>query len=387
MRKTLIVFGLFVALATAATSQTTTSYFNRIAVTGAGTFGGGITAAGVRLTSPINLPQITWQSDDEPTNEKRWLAIAVNGDWQLRAYDDNSSSSNLAASIARSGTTVGALTWGVTQQLGLGASASAPFYSVSGDSDTGMYFPAANQVGIATGGTLRSTWASTGQTNTVPFLGPDGSAAAPAFAYAGDPDTGMAYGPNASHRFYSGGVLMAEIFPSLTGGPSVSAREGAYGSGNRGAYLFAGRNTSGSGAAGSLMLEERGGTDRVFWAESGLLRIGTSQPTENDSTSHTGGSVVGDQTSFLASKDLLGQPSDGDLLDAVLRTPIYHFRYKDGRYDGETFTGIVTDYSPHFGKDHNKALNEINAVGYLVGSVRELERRIAELERQLQARQ
>src|SRR5690606_23285355 len=141
--------------------------------------------------------------------------------------------------------------------------------------------------------------------------------------------------------------------------PTVTLSSVSNGTGARpGQGLNIGRNQDGNGAAATLRLTERNGTARTFWVENGLLRVHTGRPTEDNSTvSHTSGSVVGDQTSFLASKDLLGQPSDGDLLDAVLRTKVHHFRYKDGRYNSETFTGIVTDESPWFGKDRGRALN------------------------------
>jgi hypothetical protein len=42
----------------------------------------------------------------------------------------------------------------------------------------------------------------------------------------------------------------------------------------------------------------------------------------------------------------------------------------------------VTEFSPWFGMDRNRALNEINAVGHLVSAVRELTRRVEVLEAQ-----
>jgi hypothetical protein len=66
------------------------------------------------------------------------------------------------------------------------------------------------------------------------------------------------------------------------------------------------------------------------------------------------------------------------MLDAVLKTRVHRFKYRDGRYSGETFTGIVTDESPWFGKDRDathpsgKALNEINGLGYTVGAIQAL---------------
>lgn len=59
-----------------------------------------------------------------------------------------------------------------------------------------------------------------------------------------------------------------------------------------------GRNSSGSGAAGSLMLTQRGGTAYYLWVDAtGDLRIHTAPPTENNTTvSDTAGTVVGTQS-------------------------------------------------------------------------------------------
>lgn len=186
---------------------------------------------------------------------------------------------------------------------------------------------------------------------------------------------------------YSVGTLATGTVTSSTG--IITASSVANGTGAQpGAVLTAGRNTSGSGAAGCLVLLDRlGNFVYVYNGGSNLLRYNISSegcPTESNSQPHTG-SVIGDQTSFLASKDLHGEPTSTALLDAVLRTKVHRFTYKDGRYDGESFTGIVTDESPWFGKDHGKALNEINAVGYLVGAVKALEARLAAAEAKLKA--
>lgn len=168
---------------------------------------------------------------------------------------------------------------------------------------------------------------------------------------------------------------------SVTTTPIVSLESGAYGTGASayGPALAIGRSTEGSGAAGTLRMTERGGSNYTLWVNSGLLRIGSFADAA-ESAAHTGGTVVGDQTSTLASKDILGAPAPATLLDKVLHTPVYTFTYKDGRYDGEVFTGIVTDRSPWFGKDGGKALNEINAIGYLIGAVQALHARVVELE-------
>ena len=65
-------------------------------------------------------------------------------------------------------------------------SVSAPAFSATADTDTGVYFPAANQVGIAVGGALVALFTSAG--TTLQFA--DGTVSAPGIAFASDPDCG-----------------------------------------------------------------------------------------------------------------------------------------------------------------------------------------------------
>lgn len=70
-------------------------------------------------------------------------------------------------------------------------SAAAPGFAFAADTNTGLYRIGADQLGIATGGTLRKTISTTSVTNTLPTLGPDGSAAAPAISFSADSDNGL----------------------------------------------------------------------------------------------------------------------------------------------------------------------------------------------------
>ncbi len=65
----------------------------------------------------------------------------------------------------------------------------------------------------------------------------------------------------------------------------------------RGMGLKISRNSSGSGAAGYLALEDSAGTPYFLWVEGGKLRIHTAPPTEDNTTvAHTAGVVVGSQS-------------------------------------------------------------------------------------------
>lgn len=156
-----------------------------------------------------------------------------------------------------------------------------------------------------------------------------------------------------------------------------------------GCYLVLERNNNASTpAAGFVQIEDRGGTDYyVHPDDSGILRIHTAAPIHGVDTT---GTVVGSQSSSLDSKDVLGEFVDYDgALAAILATPLHDFTYKSGAYNGERFTGIITNYAPVFGMDRDadhpdgKSLNTINGLGYTVAAFKALTRRIEELEGKL----
>ena len=78
----------------------------------------------------------------------------------------------------------------------LAGSAASPGLYPADDTNTGLYSPGADQVGIATGGTLRLSLSTTAITPTLPFLSPLGSNSAPSYSFTGDTNTGL-YSPGA----------------------------------------------------------------------------------------------------------------------------------------------------------------------------------------------
>lgn len=144
-------------------------------------------------------------------------------------------------------------------------------------------------------------------------------------------------------------------------------------------------NNASTPAAGFLYFENRAGTAYFSWPDSsGNMRVGTSLPTNaNDAT----GTVIGTQTSSLASKNVIDEFTDYDgALSAIVSAPVYDFTYKSGAFGGEKFTGIITDFSPVFGMDKDdehpagKSLNTVNGFGYTVAAFKALEKRIRQLE-------
>lgn len=120
----------------------------------------------------------------------------------------------------------------------------------------------------------------------------------------------------------------------------------------------------------------------VWPDDAGLLRIGTLSPTSANDTS---GSVVGDQASARAVKDILGLADPEKALEAILSTPVWRFRYKSGADNSEVFVGPAVEegarpwFGKGFGKNQIPALNEINVAGHSILAIQTLHRRIGRL--------
>ena len=67
---------------------------------------------------------------------------------------------------------------------------SSPGLAFAGDPDTGIVSPAANNLDIRVGGILAARFSSASSQTLTKWLAPDGSAAAPTFAYTSDTDAG-----------------------------------------------------------------------------------------------------------------------------------------------------------------------------------------------------
>jgi hypothetical protein len=99
-----------------------------------------------------------------------------------------------------------------TQFLGLSTdSATAPSFSFTGDTDTGMFRPTTNQVSLTTGGTVRLTVTTAQFTATLPWRGQLGTAAAPALSASGDSNTGFFFPSGDFIGFTEGGAECARF--------------------------------------------------------------------------------------------------------------------------------------------------------------------------------
>ena len=238
---------------------------------------------------------------------------------------------------------------------------------------------------LATGGAVTpATSITSGMTRRVTFtsggkiLGTGGSVAAPSLATNSNPDTGVNI-TGAQVQIVTGGVSAMD-FASFQA--QMAGRDNGTGTGRS---LTIGRNTNGTTpAAGSItFIESDGGASSVWVDASGVLRINGTPPSSAGGVGDTAGTVVGAQTSARAAKDVAGEVTNtAAALDIIRHTPIYQFTYKNGAYNGETFYGIVTDESPLFGMDHGRAFNPVTAFGATVLALRELDARLAALERE-----
>lgn len=176
------------------------------------------------------------------------------------------------------------------------------------------------------------------------------------------------------------------VYHSDTGGSFLSLVTSALGTGAvPGTSLSIGANSSGSHAAGSIAFSTRAFATNWIWVDNsatpGMLRISAVGPPGEDNITYsdTSGTVVGTQASSLDKKFLLaGDLSPRDALAVMLKTPVRHFIYKGGSYNGTTFQGIIADWSPEFAMDpetahpNGRSFNPVNALGYTVQAIKAL---------------
>jgi phage-related tail fiber protein len=88
---------------------------------------------------------------------------------------------------------------------------SLPSLRFTGDNDTGLYSAAANTINVTAGGTLSHAFTSTYSTANVPIRVPDGTAAAPSITNTGDENTGIFFGAADEVSISTGGTERAQF--------------------------------------------------------------------------------------------------------------------------------------------------------------------------------
>lgn len=124
--------------------------------------------------------------------------------------------------------TVGALQ--VNGKIGAASSlASSPAFYTLGDTNTGMYFSAADTIDFSCGGTKRFSIDPVllgATSSTLKFLGPDGTSASPAYGFSSDPDTGFYLAANGILVFCTAGTDRLTFNGTLTTFGLVTAWDG-----------------------------------------------------------------------------------------------------------------------------------------------------------------
>ena len=166
---------------------------------------------------------------------------------------------------------------------------------------------------------------------------------------------------------------------------AVGADNGA----GQAAELVATKNTNASTPApGMMVCQAADGVYSFLYPDNS--DVWRTKVTAATNATIAAGTVVGDQTSMAAAKHISDELSPlSDVLTRIAAgaDAVRRFVYRNGRYNGEQFEGVVTDYAPDYGKDatddapQGQALNEINIMGDLLRAVAYLTERVRELER------
>lgn len=165
-------------------------------------------------------------------------------------------------------TWIGQHQWGLPLRAPDGL-VGTPGYTFTSDQDTGLYHVGANSLGIATGGALRLTIDTADITSTLPFLAPDGSAAAPAFAFAAGGTSGLYRIGAGDIGLATSGVLRWDV--STTAITSTLQRLGQAGTAGAPAYSFSGDPNTGIYSVGADDLGvSTGGTLRFDISTTGI---------------------------------------------------------------------------------------------------------------------
>ena len=93
----------------------------------------------------------------------------------------------------------------------MSGSTNVPGIGATTDPNTGLYWNAADNLSVTTGGNRRWTFGTTAHDSTLPIIGPNGSAASPVYSFVADPDTGpYSVGTN-EYGIATGGALRFQI--------------------------------------------------------------------------------------------------------------------------------------------------------------------------------
>lgn len=99
---------------------------------------------------------------------------------------------------------------GVLQTINAG-SASAPAYSFTGDTNTGLYWFSADRPAMAAGGQTIMDWTTVRVYSSKPYNGEDGTALLPMYSFLSNPNTGLYRRIDNAVSFAANGTLAFEV--------------------------------------------------------------------------------------------------------------------------------------------------------------------------------
>ena len=165
---------------------------------------------------------------------------------------------------------------------------SAPSLYFTGDSNTGVYSPGADQVAVTTGGTQRLLFDAAGQIEAVSL----GTASAPTYSFTTDPNTGV-YSPGADQlaittggtgRLFvdsSGRVGLGTSSPATqlqVVGTTLIGSHSTYGASSAAVSIYNGSSSANYYKADNQYFQLASGTGTMTINSSGQVGIGTTTP-------------------------------------------------------------------------------------------------------------
>jgi hypothetical protein len=228
----------------------------------------------------------------------------------------NNSTPSVALDVTGSGAFSGAISAGVNANVGgvvlaSDGSASAPAYAFTSDSNTGMFVtgPNSNELAFSAGGTQRFMLSATALTSVVPTRLADGIAAAPAYTFTGDTDTGI-YNRAANELGFS--VAGSEAFSIAAAGSSLAG------------------TLTVTKSSDDVLALNRQGTDGT------VIRI------RNDGVTVGSISVSGSTTAYNTTSDYRAKENITPITDAVARVmALKPSRYNFIAHPGSTIDGFI----------------------------------------------
>ncbi|RYG62061.1 MAG: hypothetical protein EON60_01185 [Alphaproteobacteria bacterium] len=215
----------------------------------------------------------------------------------------------------------------------VGDIATAPSYSWSGDTNTGLYWVGADQVGVTVGGVQQLLIRSTGLTVSGSVLANNVGdvATAPSYSWSGDTNTGIYWPASDQIGITTGGTQRAvfsgtglRVIGTITTTGIIDAGSYIYGyTGDSAAapgYTWSGDNNTGMfNASGDVIGFSTTGTERVRFNSAGISTTGSI-------FLNSGGNIVADSfdTNYTSSLGLYGGSSSPNTGAAIALYGVDH---------------------------------------------------------------